>query len=193
VIPLATSDPPPLTSHTKREAFNHQIKEVPNRYWSIADFHDAYLSGKLTPLEVVESMLPLIRRDVTPRSDHSVAFVDINVDLVLRAARASTQRYKDGNSLGILDGVPVGVKDELHIAGYRTYSGRKPDPELFKVQTDTVWPVRKWEESGAIMMGKLNMHQIGSDTTNLNVRAPLNREVPRLTVAAQLGHPTQST
>ena len=162
MIPVTTRPAVPITSYTKRDAFNHQFKDVPNRYWSIADYHDAYLSGELTPLAVVEFMLPLIRRDVTPRSDHSVAFVDSNVELILRAAKASTERYKEGKSLGILDGIPIGVKDEVDVAGYRTYSGRKPNNELFKVKVDTIWPVKKWEESGAIVMGKLNMHEVSS-------------------------------
>ena len=32
-----------------------------------------------------------------------------------QAAQASTQRYKEGKPLGILDGVPFGVKDDLRV------------------------------------------------------------------------------
>jgi Asp-tRNA(Asn)/Glu-tRNA(Gln) amidotransferase A subunit family amidase len=116
----------------------------------------------LTPLTVVEALLPLIRRDITSRSSHSVAFIDSKVDLILQAAKASTQRYKDGNSLGLLDGIPVGVKDEVDVAGYRTTSGRKQDEEIFEIKAESAWPVQKWEEAGAIVMGKMNMHEIGA-------------------------------
>ena len=162
MIPVSAEPTVSLGSYTKPAVFKQYTKNVPGKYWSIADYHDLYLSGALTPLAVAESLLPLIRRDITPRSDHSVAFVDSNVDLILQAARASTQRYKEGKSLGILDGVPVGVKDELDIAGYRTFSGRKRDDKIFDVKTETVWPVQKWEESGAIVVGKLSMQEVGA-------------------------------
>jgi Asp-tRNA(Asn)/Glu-tRNA(Gln) amidotransferase A subunit family amidase len=120
------------------------------------------LTKKLTPLAVVESLLPLVRRDTTPASSHSIAFADSNIELILEAARASAKRYETGNDLGLLDGIPVGIKDEVNVAGYRTCNGRKLDQNLFKVQTDSVWPVQKWQEKGAIIMGKMNMHEIGA-------------------------------
>ena len=85
---------------------------------TIADFHDAYKSGRVTPSEVVEGILPLIRRDVESRSVHSTAWVDSKVELVRRAAEASTKRWKEGKSLGVLDGVPFGVKDDVNVKGY---------------------------------------------------------------------------
>jgi hypothetical protein len=85
---------------------------------TIADFHDAYKSGKVTPSDVVEGILPLIRRDVEKRSMHSTAWVDSKVELVRRAAEASTKRWKEGAALGVLDGVPFGVKDDVNVKGY---------------------------------------------------------------------------
>jgi Asp-tRNA(Asn)/Glu-tRNA(Gln) amidotransferase A subunit family amidase len=84
------------------------------------------------------------------------------VESILQAAGASTQRYKDGKSLGILDGIPLAVKDECDVAGYRTTNGRKGDEKFLSVKTETAWPVRRWEEAGAIVMGKTNMHEIGA-------------------------------
>ena len=83
-------------------------------------------------MAVVESLLPLIRRDV-PNSRHSVAFIDSNVEEILKEAKASTQRFKDGTSLGIMDGIPTAIKDETDVAGYRTRSGRKQNDQVFKI------------------------------------------------------------
>lgn len=58
-----------------------------------------YLSGELTPLAVVESLLPLIRRDIDRPSNHSVAFIDCHFEAVIEAAKASTLRYKQGKPL----------------------------------------------------------------------------------------------
>lgn len=127
-----------------------------------------YLSGKLTPLAVAESLLPLIQRDGKTATPHSIAFIDTHPDEVLEAAKASTLRYKNGTPLSILDGVPTAVKDEVDLAGYRTMMGRKRNDAVFKVATETIWPIQKWEEAGAVIIGKTTLHELGADTTNNN-------------------------
>jgi Asp-tRNA(Asn)/Glu-tRNA(Gln) amidotransferase A subunit family amidase len=127
-----------------------------------------YLSGQLTPLAVAESLLPLIRRDVRHASHHSTAFIDSHAEAILEAAKASTLRYKEGKPLSIFDGVPTAIKDECDVAGYRTTSGRKKNVAEFKIAEESSWPVQKWGEAGGIIMGKLNMHELGADTTNNN-------------------------
>ncbi|KAJ9353681.1 hypothetical protein DTO027B9_5124 [Paecilomyces variotii] len=135
-------------------------------YYTSADYHARYLSGELTPSAVVEALLPLIRRDVSPPGKHSVAFLESHVESVRAAAEESTQRYKNGKPLGPLDGVPVAVKDEVHVKGYERTLGSKID---MKGDIDeTSWCVKKWEEAGAIMIGKTTMHEFGLDTTNNN-------------------------
>jgi Asp-tRNA(Asn)/Glu-tRNA(Gln) amidotransferase A subunit family amidase len=126
-----------------------------------------YLSGKVTPLDVVSSLLPLIQRDVSQAS-HSIAFIDSHPEEILEAARASTLRYKEGKPLSIFDGVPTAIKDECNVAGYRTTGGRKRNDKLMPVAKESTWPVQKWEEAGGIILGKLNMHELGADTTNNN-------------------------
>jgi Asp-tRNA(Asn)/Glu-tRNA(Gln) amidotransferase A subunit family amidase len=162
VIPVSKEPAFLPSTYTKADTFKSLPSGLPGQYRSIADYHELYLAGKLTPLAVAESLLPLIRRDVTSASPHSIAFVDSNVELVLEAAKASTQRYKEGKSLGLLDGIPAGVKDECDVAGYRTFSGRKRDNKLFEIKAESAWPVQKWQEAGVIIMGKMNMHEIGA-------------------------------
>lgn len=128
-------------------------------FYTSADYHARYLSGELTPSEVIEALLPLIRRDTNPPGKHSIAFLESQVDAIRAAAEASTQRYKSGKPLGPLDGVPVAVKDEVHLKGYARKLGSKID---FKHGIEeTSWCVRKWEEAGAIVVGKTTMHEIG--------------------------------
>jgi len=134
-------------------------KGIPGRYRSIVEYHELYLTGKLTPLAVAESLLPLIRRDVTPLSHHSVAFISCNVEDVLEAARASTLRYKNGTSLGLLDGVPTAIKDESDVIGYRTTSGRKLNAEVFPIAENTIWSIQQWVDAGVVIIGKTNMHE----------------------------------
>ena len=135
-------------------------------YYTSADYHELYKSGKTTPSDVVEQLLPLIRRETQPTGEHSVAFIDSKVDLVRAAARASTERYKAGKPMSELDGVPLAIKDEVDLKGYKTTKGSKLD---FTDKTGgTSWCVQKWQDAGAVIIGKTNMHEVGLDTTNNN-------------------------
>lgn len=180
VIPIKTGEEAPTTGvleYTNVENVRSQETvegSVDTRFYSIRDYHEAYKSGKLTPTDVINKLLPLIRRDVSPRSPHSTSFLSTRVDLVTAAAEASTKRYASGAPLGILDGVPIGVKDEVNVRGYSRNLGTAKTFNDGEVETS--WCVRKWEECGAIIVGKTNMHEIGMDTTNLNTThgTPLN-------------------
>lgn len=128
-------------------------------YYTSADYHALYSSGELSPTAVVEALLPLIRRDAKSPGKHSTAFLESQAEIIRQAAAASTERYKKGQSLGPLDGVPVAIKDEVHITGYKRTLGTKLD---FKAGTDaTSWCVKQWEDAGAIVMGKTTMHELG--------------------------------
>ncbi|KAF7902944.1 hypothetical protein EAF00_002846 [Botryotinia globosa] len=169
VIPLAIDSPSNVALD------DSDIKSVPvvpedsaERYRSVAEYHTLYRTGKLTPLAVAESLLPLIRRDINPPGAYSVAFTESNIEEILEAAKASTLRYQQGNPLSILDGVPTGIKDDSDVAGYRSHGGRKKNDSLFIAAKESTWIVQQWQNSGALIMGKLNMHELGSDTTNNN-------------------------
>ncbi|KAF2808149.1 glutamyl-tRNA amidotransferas-like protein subunit A [Mytilinidion resinicola] len=174
VIPL--KQPTDEAPHTYTNPQNLRVlpQDVAFRFYSVADFHNAYKSGKLTPTDVVESLLPLIRRDAQTPTKHSTAFLETRVDIVTKAAEAATTRWKEGRPLGVLDGVPVAVKDEMDLKGYKRCNGTLRD--YTSKRDATSWCVVKLEEEGAVVLGKLNMHELGMDTTNNNPNhgTPLN-------------------
>jgi Asp-tRNA(Asn)/Glu-tRNA(Gln) amidotransferase A subunit family amidase len=86
--------------------------------------------------------------------------MDSKVDMVRQAAEASTQRYKQGKPLGILDGVPFGVKDDLKVKGYKHYIGTTHDYSNGG-NKDTSWCAKMVEKEGAILVGTLTMHELG--------------------------------
>lgn len=135
-------------------------------YYSVADYHRLYLTGEITPIAVAKALLPLICRDVDSPSRYSTAWFDTKVELVMSAARRSTKRYKEGKPLGPLDGVPTAMKDEYDIDGYQTCLGSRNDYTSHPTDgsSRTSWAVRKLEEAGAIVLGKLSMHEFGLGT-----------------------------
>ncbi|KAK4041573.1 amidase signature domain-containing protein [Parachaetomium inaequale] len=171
VIPLANGDSPPAGMLALGpELHQPQPADLAGRFYSAADYHALYKSGAATPLQVAEALLPLVRRDDAqqPRSKYAVAWTQTDVDAVRAAARASTERWAAGAPLGIMDGVPFGVKDDVAVKGFVSTMGMRVNEgeEYFKQpKTETAWPVRKLEEAGGIMIGKMNQHEIGMELT----------------------------
>ncbi|KAI9150475.1 Fatty acid amide hydrolase [Paramyrothecium foliicola] len=155
-----------LITETSDDKYSSQLGT-----YSAAHYRALFLSGQLTPLDLVHGILPLIRRDTTPPGEHSLAWIDVNADIVIKAAEESTLRYKENRSLGPLDGVPTAVKDTYDVQGYKTTLGLAIDMANRDEAGETVdvWCVRKLKEAGAIILGKLSMHEIGMDTSGVNV------------------------
>ncbi|KFA47141.1 hypothetical protein S40293_09522 [Stachybotrys chartarum IBT 40293] len=167
VTPLGDTQPMvPFTSDHLKAKYT----ALAGRYYTISDYHELYKSGKATPLEVVEALLEITTRR---ESQYADAWADSHGEdhRAVEAARASTKRYAAGEPLGILDGVPFGVKDDLEVEGYICHLGVKYDssvPEFFKKAEETVYAVRRLQEAGAIVLGKNRMHQLGADTSGCN-------------------------
>ncbi|OAX78690.1 hypothetical protein ACJ72_07000 [Emergomyces africanus] len=163
--PTVTPIVDPTTAQTSSLPATIQRRDAQG-YYTSADYHALYLSGELTPTAVVEALFPLIRRDINPPGEFSIGFVESKVEMIRAAAAASTERYKSGKPLGPMDGVPVAVKDEVELEGYKRMLGSRLD---FTGKTNqTAWCVKKWEEAGAIVVGKTSMHELGLGTTNNN-------------------------
>ncbi|KAH8815985.1 glutamyl-tRNA amidotransferase subunit A [Xylogone sp. PMI_703] len=163
--PFVSSEDAPDSTSVEYLPGNPQAK-----YYSVADYHAMYLSGELTPLAVAKAILPLIRRDITPKGEHSVAWFDTKEEQVLAAAKASTLRYQRKCPLGRLDGVPTAVKDEYDMDGYKTCLGSANDYTYAAdgSKSGVSWCVRKIDEAGMINLGKLSMHEFGLDTSGNN-------------------------
>lgn len=87
--------------------------------------------------------------------------------MITKAANESTLRYKEGRPLGPLDGIPVAIKDEYDVEGYPTTLGSAivpTDEEHVKTIVDS-WCIEKLKETGAIIMGKVNMVEFGMGTS----------------------------
>ncbi|MFN2167204.1 MAG: amidase, partial [Anaerolineae bacterium] len=132
---------------------------------SVHDYAQAYRQGAITPEDVARGVLKAIED-----SDAGVpplrAFIAVDGEDVLRQARASTERIKNGAALSLFDGVPVAVKDEVDMVPYPTtvgtcFLGMSP-------ATSDSTVVARMRAAGALLIGKANMHEIGIGVTGLN-------------------------
>src|SRR5262245_49113326 len=85
----------------------------------------AYRAQDLSPVEVAEYLLGRIEA----LDAQTNAFCLIDPETTLSQARASEERWQNGEPMGLLDGVPVAVKDLVLSKGWPTLRGsRTVDP-----------------------------------------------------------------
>ena len=94
------------------------------------------------------------------------AFVLLCRDTALAEAAAAAQRARARRRLGPLDGVPIAIKDNIDVAGVPTSNGFGGAPWRVPMQDAEV--VRRLRAAGAVILGKLNMHEGALGATNDN-------------------------
>ncbi|KAG0499709.1 hypothetical protein HPP92_004400 [Vanilla planifolia] len=142
------------------------VAETTFKRWTVHDFWKAYKSGETTPLKVAQKFLAAAK-DSSDSHLQMGFFINYDAEDILRQATESSQRYDRGTPISVLDGVLVAVKDEIDCLPYPTTGGTK---WLHKVRpcTDDAICVKKLRSCGAILVGKTNMHEIGSGTSGIN-------------------------
>jgi Asp-tRNA(Asn)/Glu-tRNA(Gln) amidotransferase A subunit family amidase len=140
------------------------------------DYAQAYRQGITTPVEVAQRVLAACQGDDKSIPEMHI-FIAQYAEDILAQAHASTERIKAGNPLSMLDGVPVAVKDEVDQVPYPTTVGTRFLGKTPARQDSTV--VARMRATGALLIGKANMHEIGIGVTGLNphhgtVRNPYN-------------------
>jgi aspartyl-tRNA(Asn)/glutamyl-tRNA(Gln) amidotransferase subunit A len=113
-----------------------------------------YARQNLSPVEVVQAITERVAR-LNPSFN---AFA-VLLPEALAAARESEARWRAGRPLGMLDGVPVTVKDLLDLAGHPTRRGsRLSDPAPVAEDAPAVVGLRA---AGAIPFGKTTTTEFG--------------------------------
>ncbi|KFZ79907.1 amidase [Amycolatopsis sp. MJM2582] len=109
----------------------------------------AYATGELSPVEATQNALRVIEE----RDGETNAFCLVDADGALEQAKASEIRWRDGNPIGWLDGVPASIKDMFLTQGWPTLRGsRCIDPDQ---QWDVDSPVTaRLRENGLVLLGK---------------------------------------
>jgi len=110
-----------------------------------------YRDGVCTPQQALQDCLARTAL-CNPRLN---ALVTLDAEGAVRAAEESGARWRAGRPLGPLDGVPMTIKDNLHVRGLRTSWGSRalggPVAERDEL------PVARLRAGGAVMFGKTNV------------------------------------
>ena len=134
-----------------REAGGRHATEL---HWlGAAEATRAFAARKLSPVELTQALLARIAR-LDPKLN---AFIRLDADAALDAARAAEREITAGHVRGPLHGVPVGIKDIIDVAGLPTTCHSKILLDNVAVSDAVV--VSKLRQAGAIILGKLSTHE----------------------------------
>jgi len=149
---------------------------VTELHWlSAGEAARAIAERRLSPVELMQSLLERIGR-IDPRIN---AFIRLDADAALAAARAAEAEIAAGRIRGPLHGVPVGIKDIIDVAGLPTTCHSKILVD--NVAGTDAEVVSRLRGAGAIVLGKLSTHEfaIGGPSFDLPfppARNPWNRD-----------------
>ena len=115
-----------------------------------------YRTGKLSPVEAAQAALGRIEQHNAKFN----AFCWLDAAAALASARLSEQRWRNGEPCGVLDGVPVSIKDLVLVKGAPTLRGSRT------VARDQAWDtdapsVARLREHGAVLLGKTTTPEFG--------------------------------
>jgi aspartyl-tRNA(Asn)/glutamyl-tRNA(Gln) amidotransferase subunit A len=128
----------------------------------LAGWSAALAANEVTSVDLTLACLGRIDR-------HDATFkimTTLTADDARRAAIESDQRRTAGQPRGVLEGIPVALKDNIDLAGTPATAGMASRAHLVS-DTDAVVTARL-RAAGAVILGKVNMHEAALGATNDN-------------------------
>jgi aspartyl-tRNA(Asn)/glutamyl-tRNA(Gln) amidotransferase subunit A len=120
-----------------------------------ADLSRRYARAELSPVEVANATLDRAE-GLQP---HLNSFVLIDRDGALAAARAAESRWKKGEPLSPLDGIPTTIKDTTPVKGWPTRYGSYSSDETPAAEDAAV--TGRFRAAGLVFLGKTTTPEFG--------------------------------
>ena len=133
-------------------------------YASLRDTTAALRQARMSPVELVERLIARIE-EINP-SRH--LFISINADGARAAAREAVSAIKNGSTQPALTGIPFACKDVFWTRELPTTGGSRVLEDWVAGEDAAV--LVRLSESGAILLGKTNLHEFGYGATGVNPR-----------------------
>jgi aspartyl-tRNA(Asn)/glutamyl-tRNA(Gln) amidotransferase subunit A len=137
-----------------------QSKKPPLATLTLKEASDLVGRKAVSPLELTRACLERI-----DRHDKAInAFITVTRDQALATAREMEAEISRGTRRGPLHGIPIALKDNIDTAGVKTTAASG----VFKdrVPTDDAEVVVRLKRAGAIILGKLNLHEFALGGTS---------------------------
>src|SRR5437660_10822013 len=136
---------------------------------SAVDLIAGYRAKQFSPSEVLEDVLA----HIAAWEPHIKALYLFDPDVARASARASSERWQQGEPTGLLDGVPVTIKDKIATKGQPVPLGAA-SVKLVPSPKDAP-PAARLREAGAIIFSKTTMPDYAMLSSGLSSFHPLTR------------------
>lgn len=130
------------------------------RKMDFTQLHDAYLKQALSPVEVTEAYIEKLEQDDPVLN----GYANPVPELALAEAKESEMRYRKGEALSVLDGIPYGAKDLMETKDIRTCFGSEIYKDYVPEKNATI--IDKLQVAGMVLLGKTNTHQFAMGVTS---------------------------
>lgn len=128
-----------------------QLAQLP--LLDLAEASQAVQKKEVSPVDLTQACLARIER-LDPKLN---AFITVTAEPALEEAARAEAEIARGEWKGPLHGIPVAVKDLAETAGVRTTAGSKVLEH--HIPSEDAEIVRRLRSAGAILLGKLNLHE----------------------------------
>jgi len=129
---------------------------------SLAEAARQIRDRKLSPVELTEACL----RGIERLEGKLNAFITINADEAMTAAAKAADEIAKGGYRGTLHGIPLALKDIFAVKGVRMTAASKVLAENIAHEDAEV--TARLRAGGAIIPGKLNLHEFAFGATGVN-------------------------
>ena len=119
----------------------------------IRKIHDMLQSGEISGVELTKKYLAEIENS----NKELNAYITVTPEVALSQAKAVDEKIHRGEEIGLLEGIPMTLKDNISTKGIETTCGSKILSGYKPIYDATVYELLK--EQGVVMLGKTNMDE----------------------------------
>jgi aspartyl-tRNA(Asn)/glutamyl-tRNA(Gln) amidotransferase subunit A len=135
-------------------------------YLSIREVANLIATKEASPLDLTNACIERAQA----LDDDLHAYLTPTFETAREEARIAEKEIASGQSRGPLHGIPFAIKDLYETAGVRTTAGSKLRKDF--VPAEDAEAVARLKKAGAVMLGKLNLHEWAMGGTNVNYFFP---------------------
>ena len=119
----------------------------------IVKLHGMLANKEISCTELTQTYIDAIQKDNAALN----AYVTVTPETALSAARTVDEKIAKGETIGLLEGIPMTLKDNISTDGIKTTCCSKILEDYVPIYDATVWNILK--KQNAVLLGKTNMDE----------------------------------